>query len=544
MNNIGDIGTYKLKIIVLDDDPVVRAMIDRMLAGDYQVEKAASYREFRQILLSYTPDVALIDLLLPDGDGIEICGELRKERGNDNLFIYILTANRDQSSIESAYNAGANDYLIKPFNRLELKSKIAQCSRMMSSQDELMRSLKQQSKLKKRLYNLNRLVKNSIKVSDSANLFSEVEKILSVIPSTYLEVVDGKDEDEFKPVFLRDNSRSEESISFSKIFTNLDHKLSGYEPSYVQVRSAGGEALQCALVPYHVSGKTAGYILLEREKKFNNDEKNILSLFGDFFGIIHERINIQEQVEDQNSRYRDEISKVRTVQVSLLPRLSELSGYDMASTFLPADDLSGDFFDGFFIEDDVYQVVLCDISGHGVASSYVGNAFRTLLRTYSNGEADPAMVLQRVNERMVSDARGLYYFGTILLVRIQVSTGHVTFASGGHPPALLYEKTTGNCRDLGNTGPLVGIFDSVTFQNISFTMNTGDCLFLYTDGLIEAMPENSREMYGEDRLRENFLEYVKESSIDIVHSIVGSFYEYTRYSWQEDDLTIICIKKT
>ncbi len=544
MNDTGTASTYILKLIVLDDDPVVRAMIGKMLSVDYEIQQAATYREFREKLLTFTPDVALIDLLLPDGDGIEICSELRRERGDGNLFIYILTANRDESSIEKAYRAGANDYLIKPFNRLELKSKIAQCSRMMRSHDELTRSLKQQSRLKKRLFNLNRLVKNSIQVSDYANLFSEIEQILSVIPSRYLEVVTLPDSNGFATVLSRDDGNSGMIIPFLKIYPNLADKISRSQPSYLQLQPGSGEPLHCALVPYHVSGKTAGYILLERERKFSNDEKNILSLFGDFFGIMHERINIQAQVERQNSRYRDEISKVRTVEVSLLPRFSELRGFDMASTFLPADDLSGDFFDGFFIEEDVYQVVLCDISGHGIASSYVGNAFRTLLRSYSTSENDPAKVLHEVNARMVADARGLYYFGTILLVRIQVSTGHVTFASGGHPPALLYEKTSGNCRDLGNTGPLVGIFDSVAYKNTSFTMDEGDCLFMYTDGLVEAMAENSREMYGEDRLRQNFLQYVNESSIDIVHSIVGSFYEYTSYSWQEDDLTIICIKKT
>ena len=108
----------------------------------------------------------------------------------------------------------------------------------------------------------------------------------------------------------------------------------------------------------------------------------------------------------------------------------------------------------------------------------------------------------------------------------------------------MYEEATGSIRELGNTGPLVGIFDSVSYRDISFSMNSGDCLFLYTDGLIESMPENSREMYGPHRLQENFKNYVEQSSIDIVHSMVGSFYEYTNYSWQEDDLTIICIKKT
>ncbi len=538
------IVSYRLRIIVIDDDPVVRTIIQRMLSNDYEIEQAASYAEFRQKILTFQPDVALVDLLLPDGDGIEICRELRREKGRENLFIYILTANRSESSIESAYLAGANDYLIKPFNKLELTSKIAQCSKMMISHYELMRSLKEQSKLKKRLYNLNRLVRNSIKVSSAENLFSRIEQILNVIPSRYFEVVAANQDGTFKSILARSGEEPEERISFDKILDRLGKKISRTDPSYLQIQSAGENSLQCALVPYHVTGKTAGYILLERMKPFNNDEKNILSLFGDFFGIIHERVNFLAQLEEQNSRYRDEISKVRTVQVSLLPRFRELPGFDIASTFLPAEDLSGDFFDGFPITDHLYQVVLCDISGHGVASSYVGNAFRTLVRTYSTIDLAPAMVLHEVNARMVADAKGLYYFGTVILLRIDVATGELRFASGGHPPALLYEKSTGEIRELGNTGPLVGIFDSVSYRDISFSMKSGDCLFLYTDGLIEAMPENSREMYGPERLEENFKKNVDQSSIDLVHSMVGSFYEYTNYSWQEDDLTIICIKKT
>ncbi|MCP4129439.1 MAG: SpoIIE family protein phosphatase [bacterium] len=273
-----------------------------------------------------------------------------------------------------------------------------------------------------------------------------------------------------------------------------------------------------------------------------------------FLKLFYQKQELEEKVLElnrlreveakQSRRIRSEISKVRQIQASFAPRFDGLKDYfDISTLYLPVDDLSGDFYDGFFLNDELYQLILCDVSGHGIASSYVGNQIRSIFRTTSLEETVPSKLIFDVNNILVEDLWKTSYFGTVIVCQLEVSTGKLIFSSGGHPTAIYYHAAKDECSFLNTTGALIGVAEERDYKDITLQMEKGDILLLYTDGITEALADDGKTMYDIERLTECFLKNIHKGSMEIIHSIVDSLYEFIDYAMLDDDITLICVKK-
>ncbi len=111
------------RLLVVEDDPQVRAMLTRALRYEgFEVAAASDGAEAMAALRSSRPDLLLLDLLLPDADGVELCGRLRDE--GDIVPILMLTARDTVSDRVAGFEAGADDYLVKPFSTAELVARV------------------------------------------------------------------------------------------------------------------------------------------------------------------------------------------------------------------------------------------------------------------------------------------------------------------------------------------------------------------------------------------------------------------------------------
>lgn len=145
---------------------------------------------------------------------------------------------------------------------------------------------------------------------------------------------------------------------------------------------------------------------------------------------------METAIRASEKRMRDQISKVRNIQAVILPDFSQVEGYDIASLFLPADDISGDFFDGYFISDTVFQVIICDVMDHGMASAYIGMEIRSLFRAFSMERLTPPDLIRAVNVKLSEDFSEIMYYATVAVCQIDLETDTLIYSSGGHPPSL------------------------------------------------------------------------------------------------------------
>ena len=111
-------------ILVAEDDEMVRKLIDEILGESYRLHFAANGASALEQARTYKPELVILDIMMPDINGFEVCRQLRQEEAFKRTIILILTALSDKDSQKSGINAGADDYLTKPFNVNQLRSLI------------------------------------------------------------------------------------------------------------------------------------------------------------------------------------------------------------------------------------------------------------------------------------------------------------------------------------------------------------------------------------------------------------------------------------
>jgi sigma-B regulation protein RsbU (phosphoserine phosphatase) len=209
----------------------------------------------------------------------------------------------------------------------------------------------------------------------------------------------------------------------------------------------------------------------------------------------------QREAESANGRRRDVIE---TLQATLVPRaLPEVEGLQLAGAFRPAggDQLGGDFYDAFVVTDDECWLVLGDVSGKGVDAAVVAalvrNGARTLVLSVLEIRREPAEIL-RMLDRLVAHHE-TERFCTVAVVRLRRAPDgwQVSYASGGHPPALRL-ASDGTPVLVHSPGHLLGLELGGEVEQHEGNLLCGDTLLLYTDGVTEARSRD--RLYGEDRL--------------------------------------------
>lgn len=531
------------KILALDDDPVAREYIKITLNDIYTIEYAKDIAETKKILNRFQPDIFLLDVNLPDGNGIDLCRELKSNIAHRDCFFIIMTAKTDDKTLEEAYTNGADEYFRKPFNQFELKSKIKNINRIMDVRENLIQAYQTQLDYNVQLYKLGDYVRKALESTDPDTVLQNAEKISSMIDTTYLEIIKVR---KGVPLSIIQKQTSQKSpfVTFKEIhIKNNFASLSEKEINYF-IFKKGDHKIYTCLFSIKFKNATYGYILIERDEPFITNDREIISLYIDYINLINDRLAIQNELREINNSFKKEITIIRKLEVSQLPDFKVIKGYDTASSFMPAKDLSGDFFDGFFLDDETYQIILCDVSGHGVSSSYVGKQIRTLFREKSAPGKKPSEVVADVNNTLAESQTDHHLFCTAQVIQIFFNTNHILFVSAGHPEALLYRTTGKKISPLTGQSPMIGMFKNESYKDEIINLDKGDFLFLYTDGIIEELNIDENEMMGTKGLMDGFKEIENMSSSEIIHHTLGNFYEFNGYKPQKDDITLICIKKT
>lgn len=128
-----------MRVLVADDDPVFCALMQRLLQGwHFDVVLAADGVEAWEILKGEDPPrLVLLDWMMPGMDGYEVCKMMRNQKGRKNVYVMIVTGTRKKDDIMKVVLAGADDYLIKPFDPVDLKIRMRNAMRVLHLQDDL-----------------------------------------------------------------------------------------------------------------------------------------------------------------------------------------------------------------------------------------------------------------------------------------------------------------------------------------------------------------------------------------------------------------------
>lgn len=116
--------TSKKRILLVDDSTTTLFMEEMILKGHYELDRAVNGEEAVEKALTQPPDLVLLDLVMPGMDGFEVCRRLRREEATKDVPVIMVTTRGEEQNVERGYAAGCTDYVTKPINTLEIKTKV------------------------------------------------------------------------------------------------------------------------------------------------------------------------------------------------------------------------------------------------------------------------------------------------------------------------------------------------------------------------------------------------------------------------------------
>ena len=263
----------------------------------------------------------------------------------------------------------------------------------------------------------------------------------------------------------------------------------------------------------------------------------ILAMAVHYMRAVRER----QALALEKERTGAELSLANRIQVSALPtELPHRPEFEIFGSMIPAKKVGGDFYDFFMIDEDHLGLVIADVSGKGVPAALFMMVSSVLIRHASTGEYSPAGILQTVNHQVCA-RNPAEMFVTVWLGILEISTGKLTAANAGHEYPML--KTAGGSFELykDRHGLVVGAMDGVKYRDYTLSLAPGSKLFVYTDGLTEAV-NSSLEQFGAQRILEALHQREDGTPEEILAAMNGAVKTFIGEEPQFDDLTMLCVE--
>lgn len=243
-------------------------------------------------------------------------------------------------------------------------------------------------------------------------------------------------------------------------------------------------------------------------------------------------------------RIEGELRVARDIQSSMLPRtfppFPDRKEFDLFATLETAKEVGGDFYDFFLIDQDRLCFCIGDVAGKGVPASLFMAVTRTLIRAKTTRELTPAEILSGVNTDLCAQNESCM-FVTLFCGILDFKTGELAYANGGHNPPLVRRGKGPYAYLEGKTGTALGVMQNVPLTDCRLTLEPGDSLVLYTDGVTEALDENGEE-YGEERLARQVNGAAELEPIALINKTLESVKSFAGTAPQADDITLVGLR--
>ncbi len=310
------------------------------------------------------------------------------------------------------------------------------------------------------------------------------------------------------------------------------------EPRYVNARARTRSEM---VAPIISNDEVIGVFDLESDElnAYANDDLEILNLLSSQVAIIIEKVMLHEQLIEKQ-RLQTQLEIARQVQLQLLPpKDPELEGFDISAYNFPTEEVSGDYYDWVRIYDDQIGIVIADVSGKGVPAALLMAFLRASLRAATHIGYAPHISMSKVNyllwESIERNQFVTGFYGTL-----DATNRTLAYSNAGHnPPFLLDAEGKAHFEKRG--GVPLGMFRDTRYYEYYATIESGQMLVLYTDGVTEAMSPSGEE-YGLDRLVDAARRGRDLSARELIDFIHREVIDWTEGLGVTDDVTFFIVK--
>lgn len=255
----------------------------------------------------------------------------------------------------------------------------------------------------------------------------------------------------------------------------------------------------------------------------------------------HDLAAKNELLEKSQHRMETELDIARSLQGAMLPqRMPKHPSYSGRAIMRPARELGGDFYDFFIIGEDEIGLVIADVSGKGVPAAFFMAISRTVLQASARERRSAGECLAETNS-ILCEQNPLEMFVTVFYGILNLRTGVLNYANGGHNPPVVVRED-GEVTQLPQTGGMaMGIMAGLTYQEGAVSLSAGDTLFLYTDGISEAMDGEGHE-FTVERLLTSLSDSHRQSLDIVVSSVTEAVSDFVGDAPQHDDMTYLVVR--
>jgi sigma-B regulation protein RsbU (phosphoserine phosphatase) len=233
-----------------------------------------------------------------------------------------------------------------------------------------------------------------------------------------------------------------------------------------------------------------------------------------------------------------EAELARKIQRSLLPGILDLSPWtSIAAAWEPSAHVGGDYFDVFLLGDDRIGFCIADVSGHGIPAALLMSNVQSAVRLLATDGVPPAEICDRLN-RQASTSFPESDFLTFLFGSLHIPTWRMVYCNAGHCSPIII-RDGGRVEPLRAGGIPLGTLPTWDYREESVLLHPGDKIFLYTDGVTEAM-NRAGELFGEEQLKAVLWENRLHGPEQIKRSVLEAVGTHSQGN-TEDDITMLCI---
>jgi len=295
------------------------------------------------------------------------------------------------------------------------------------------------------------------------------------------------------------------------------------------------------IIPMQIKGETKGLILLGERRaglKFSKSDIEYISSVGSLAIISIENVLLFEETIEKQKLEKD-LELARNIQQNLLPdKVPTLKSFEIAAFNKSARQVGGDYYDIVKLDENRTLFAIGDVSGKGVQAALLMANLQAFLQSVAKQNFPLAEATNLIND-LVSGNTTMGSFITFFWGILDDQKREVTFVNAGHNPPLLVRD--GKLIKLKKGGMILGVMETtIPYESEIVQLDEGDKIFLFTDGITEAM-NNEMEEYSDERLESFVTDLRKENAQQALDEVVENVTQFTEGAEQSDDITCLVI---
>jgi len=297
---------------------------------------------------------------------------------------------------------------------------------------------------------------------------------------------------------------------------------------------------------FDFNNKTYRLVISEKETRkgttsFNDlDEMLLQAVSRQVHASLENDFLLKQSLEKE--RIEKELNLAADIQQKIIPeKLPKIAGYQLSGINIPSREVGGDYYDCFDLGEGKYALIMADVAGKGISAALLVSTLNAALHAYLEFNLPLTDLADKLN-KLIYKASPPDKYITFFIALLDSTIGELDILNAGHNPALLLRKD-GTLKQIEAGGIGLGMLDlGIPYSGQTLSMNPGDKLFLYTDGIPEAMNLNEEE-YSDERMI-NFLKENSKRPVDeFIKLIVADVKKYAGEAEQSDDITSMILKR-